>query len=128
MDCIDSISTSWDRNRQINMVNTRAKGNRNRRKIIDLLEKQGYRVAIVERTGRFIKEKDMFGLFDLVAINKYGDIKFVQVATNKPHSHKAFKQFRNDYNQSQSDWHEYIPYSIEQYCCIDGGKIKKWEY
>lgn len=100
----------------------RAKGNRSRRKVIELLESEGYEVAITERTGRFIFPKDMFSLFDLVCIKYAQPIKFVQVSTNKPHPHKAFKAFRNKYD----------PYCLivrlEQYCCIDGGEVKKWEY
>ena len=108
------------------MVNTRAKGNRNRRKTITALEKDGYKVAVVERTGRFIKEKDMFGLFDLLAINEYGQIKFVQVSTNKPHTHKPFKEFRNKYGKT---YNVFIPsHHIEQWCWLDGNKLKKWNY
>lgn len=78
------------------MVNTRAKGRRNQNKAIKWLEEKGYRVAIAERTGKFIKEKDAFGLADLIAIKK-NLVVFVQVTTNKPHSHKPYKEFAKKY-------------------------------
>lgn len=93
----------------------RAKGNKNRRKTINQLEEEGFLVAIVERTGRFIFPKDMFGLFDLVAINK-SSIIFVQVSTNRPHSHKSYKLFRKE-----------IPdfIRVEQWCWYDKEKTPK---
>lgn len=72
--------------------NKRAKGLRNQKKIIDELENDGWLVAVVERTGRFIKVKDMFGLFDLVAIKKH-KVKFIQASTNVPHTHKHLLSF-----------------------------------
>jgi hypothetical protein len=104
------------------MKGSRAKGNRARRKSIELLEGCGYKVAIVERTGKFIKIKDMFGLFDLVAIlhpEKYRDeVQFVQVTCNKPHSHKAYKQFSKDYPHID----------VVQHVWMDGGKLKYFDY
>ena len=75
---------------------TRNKGNRVRRFNIAILEAQGYNVAIVERTGRFIFPKDMYNLFDLCAVNNK-EIKFIQVTCNKPHSHKKLKDFSKIY-------------------------------
>ena len=80
---------------------SRAKGNRSRLKVISMLEGCGWNVAVVERTGRFIRIKDMFELFDLVAITEYvhyASPLFVQVATNTPHTHKKFKEFAEKYS------------------------------
>jgi len=63
------------------MVNTRRKGNRTRLEIIKHLIKNGYQVAIVERTGKFIKEKDAFGFVDLIAVNEK-EMKLIQAKTN----------------------------------------------
>lgn len=63
------------------MVNTRAKGLRVQRKAINELESKGWLVGIVERTGKFIKEKDLFGLFDLICIDK-GCIRLIQIKSN----------------------------------------------
>ena len=60
------------------MVKTRVKGNRVRLLAIKELEKTGWQVGIVERTGRFIKDKDLFSLFDLCAIRD-DQIRFVQI-------------------------------------------------
>lgn len=84
-----------------------------------MLEEEGYKVAIVERTGRFIFPKDAFGLFDLLALGGM-ETRLIQVSTNKPHPHKAFKKFREQ--------NPYCPVIFEQYCWIDGGKLKRWEY
>ena len=60
---------------------TRAKGARSVRSITDSLEKQGWVVGIVERNNRFIKEKDLFGLWDLAAY-RGREILFIQAKTN----------------------------------------------
>ena len=55
-------------------MNTRAKGNRARRNAIEQLQRDGFEVAIVERTGKFIKDKDAFGIGDLLAISETKDL------------------------------------------------------
>lgn len=99
------------------MKNKRAKGNRVRRFVIDFLEKQGYIVAIVERTGRFIFPKDMFGLFDLISL-KNDDIKFIQVTCNKPHSHKRLQNFSEQYSSI----------AIEQWVWVDRKGFDVYSY
>jgi hypothetical protein len=79
-------------------VNSRNKGSRIRRLCINLLEEQGFSVAVVERTGRFIQQKDAFGVGDLLAINKYRDKPvLIQVTTNKPHTHLLYSEFSKNY-------------------------------
>ena len=65
------------------MVNTRAKGNKTVRDGIKLLEASGWQCSKVERGGKFVKEKDLWGLWDVGCI-KGDHIKFIQFKTNKP--------------------------------------------
>ena len=78
-------------------MHTRAKGNRVRRLAITELEALGYLVEVVEKTGRFVKVKDLFGLWDLLAIRK-GEFKplLVQVKCRKPVLLR-FTQFAAEY-------------------------------
>ena len=82
-------------------MNTRAKGNRNRKKTIDLFESDGWTVSVIERSGRHVKEKDCFGLFDLAAFKGH-QIAFVQVTSNRPHSHKKFRQWKQNHGKNVS--------------------------
>jgi len=77
-------------------VKTRVKGNRVLNLAVKKLEQNFWTVSKCERTGRFIKEKDLFGLFDLVAVNGRF-VVFVQVTCNRPHSHKGFVKFSADF-------------------------------
>lgn len=79
------------------------KGNLIRSKGIKELEADGWQVGIVERTGRFIKEKDLFGLWDVIALKvtsvsfiEFPIIKFIQFKSAKPNI-KSFQQFANTY-------------------------------
>ncbi len=58
----------------------------------DFLNSQGYLCAIVERTGRFIKDKDLFGIGDIFAI-KTTNIMIVQVTSNRPKPDTPFMEF-----------------------------------
>ena len=62
-------------------MTSRQKGNRTQLKAIKYFEKKGFLVDKVEKTGKFHKQKDLFGLFDLIAIDQLGPI-FIQVKTN----------------------------------------------
>ena len=46
----------------------------------------------VEKTGKFAKVKDLYGLYDLIAITKK-EVMFVQVTSNRPHTHKKYLGF-----------------------------------
>lgn len=91
---------------------TRNKGNRNQRKAITELEEDGWLVGVVERTGKFIKEKDLFGLFDILAL-KEGFIRMIQIKTNSTGGMlKRIKSFSNehDHNKLSSElwvWKDY---------------------
>lgn len=75
-------------------MNTRRKGNRGQLELIKHLESKGFIVDKVEKTGRFTESKDMFGLFDLVAIKAHC-IYFIQVTHNNHHTHKRLIEWVN---------------------------------
>lgn len=64
-------------------LNTKRKGQRTVDKAIIYLINHGWTlVDKCEKTGRFVKQKDLFGLFDLVAF-RYNAVCFIQVKTNQ---------------------------------------------
>jgi len=103
------------------LVKQRTKGNRAVQKCITFLESNGCEACVVERVGRFIKVKDMFGLFDLVSIHPKGGLSFIQVTCNTPHSHKKYQQFTDKYwlagvTVQQWVWVDYKGFTIYSYC------------
>mgnify|MGYP001562519195 CR=1 FL=1 len=104
-------------------MKTRVKGNRIRRKCIEYLEKTGWLVDVVEKTGKFVKVKDLFGLFDLIAI-KEGAVIFIQVTSNTPHNHHKLKEFRKKHSIfiEQFVWKDRKGFDIYLYY-----SNKKWE-
>lgn len=78
------------------MSNNKTKGNRNQLKCIRELESSGWLVDKVEKTGRFAKIKDLYGLFDIVCVKKNKTL-YVQITTNKPHTHKNYQSFARKY-------------------------------
>jgi hypothetical protein len=50
----------------------------------------------VEKTGKFIVEKDLYGLFDLVAIRP-NQVLFIQVKTNRPAVQQPYIDFSKKY-------------------------------
>lgn len=97
----------------------RRKGNRSRLKAIKQLEEMGWLVDVVEKTSKWAKEKDLFSLFDLIAIQR-GTIKLIQISTNKNHPHKAFSEFNEKYGNNNL--------SIEQWIYKDRKGFTKKEY
>mgnify|MGYP001585628053 CR=1 FL=1 len=81
------------------MVRTRAKGNRNRLKVRKWFEEKGYLIDVVEKTGRFVKQKDLFGLFDLCG-TKGTEWVLIQVSTNHNHPHQRYLEFSNNHSSS----------------------------
>ena len=77
---------------------SKTKGNRTQRKAIELLEQAGWEVGKCELGGKFAKERDLFGLFDLVALKKDELPRFIQVKTNKPMTQKPLKDFSKKYD------------------------------
>jgi len=88
---------------------TRAKGNRNQRRCIEKLQSEGWLVDKVEKTGKFIKQKDLFGLFDIVALKgKY--TTFIQITSNRPHTHKKYLEFGRMYGNDQRLIEQWVHY------------------
>ena len=113
------------------MKNTRLKGNRIQRKLMFYLEGKGWLVSTAEVGGRFVKEKDMFGLYDLVCI-KPGIVLFVQVTCNRPHTHYKYQDFCDKYaNDSiwieQWVWYDYKGFKQIIYYPNNEKKINKVE-
>jgi hypothetical protein len=89
------------------------------------LRKIGWLVDVVEKTGRFIKVKDLFGLFDLLCLKSISDfpstftrVLLVQVTCNKPHVHTPLAEFKKQFPELL----------IRQYVRMDGGNFKIWSY
>jgi hypothetical protein len=85
-------------------INCRRKGNRTRHDCIEILTKDGWAVSIVERAGEFIKDKDLFGVGDVLALKKTINketgrfdtlVKVIQCVSNRPHTHKMYDAFAN---------------------------------
>jgi len=63
------------------MSKSRQKGYRTVAKIRKLFEDEGYIVANLEKTGKFIKEKDLFNLWDILCVRGKTHV-FIQAKTN----------------------------------------------
>lgn len=99
-------------------MKTKSKGNRIQRKLIEELVNEGYLISKAERGGKFNTEKDLFGLFDLVGVFDT-DIYFIQVTTNRPHSHKHYQEFVDTLDPNAI---------IVQYVYYDRKGWKVWYY
>ena len=95
---------------------TRAKGLRTVRKTRDYLHEHGFITDTVEKTSKFSKVKDLFGLFDLIAI-KMNEILFVQCKTNRPANKKNLQDFTNANNCKCAcfTWYDSKGFIIEYY-------------
>jgi hypothetical protein len=79
-------------------MKTRIKGNKARREAIKIFEGLGFEVDVCEKTGRFIVQKDLFGIGDIICI-KPNNTLIVQVTCNKPHTHGPYDLFAKKYPQ-----------------------------
>ena len=82
---------------------TRAKGNKTQREGIKLLEKAGWKCSKVEQGGKFAKEKDLWGLWDIACI-KGNYIKFIQFKTNKPGVIHPYITFAKEHAVPNVSW------------------------
>ena len=98
-------------------MKTRQKGNRVQLKLIKEFEGLGYLIGKVEQRGRFVKVKDLYGCFDLVAVRD-DIVEFIQVTCNKPHPHKKYIEFSKLYTGA----------IIVQYCWVDRKGWSVWMY
>lgn len=96
------------------MINTYQKGYRTSKRGRDELEKDGWITADVEIKGKFFKQKDLFNLFDVIAI-KPNRTKLIQFKTNRMPTLKPFKEFTKQYPQ----------FEVEIWCWIDRKGWKK---
>ncbi len=115
-------------------MNSRAKGNFYERKAKEELIADGYRVYRVKGATKFVKEVDMFGLFDMLALKKIQKQnsplfhiarRFIQVKTNKKLSQRELAPFK-DFKKNYTDAHD----SVEIHTFWQQGKRKKkkgWE-
>ena len=89
------------------------------RYIKDFLEGEHFIHDKVEKTGKFVKQKDLFGLFDLIALHRFGHVYFIQVTCNRPHSHKKFLKFEETYGKKsriiQAVWYDRKGWKIFEY-------------
>ena len=114
---------------------SRNKGSKNVRRCIAFLESQDWNVANIERKGRHLKEKDAYGIGDLMGVKDYRpyiqDKRFrqdriktawmlIQVTSNKPHTMKMYKEFAKSYC---SDVH-----LLRQYVFVDRKGFKVYDY
>ena len=93
-------------------MNTYKKGKRVEAKAKKYYEKLGYEVETV-RYNPYMKQKDYFGLWDLICVGHH-NIRFVQVKANKPPS-KEWKERANAWgptgNNIIREWVVYKDYS-----------------
>ena len=100
-------------------MSSRQKGWKNRRKCIVWLQDNGFIADTVEKTGKFATQKDMFGLWDIVAMNETR-MKFIQVTSNRHHTHKPYRDFSKHYRLPNL--------SLEQWVWIDRKGWRIFEY
>jgi len=74
-------------------MSARGKGNRSEVKAVKELEAEGYIVYRVKGATKFIRNVDMFGIFDLVA-KRGKETRWVQVKTNNKPKLDVFKDFK----------------------------------
>jgi hypothetical protein len=84
------------------MGSARAKGTRNVNKVKDLFTRMGYLIDDCERRGKYLKQKDLFGVFDLVALHPTEKPCFIQVSSNIPHTHKKYLEFAKTISEYQT--------------------------
>ena len=106
---------------------SRAKGNRTRNKCVRSYAGKDWDVEIVEKTGRFVKIKDLYGLFDLIAI-KGTQVLFIQVKTNKPATQQPYIDWAEAHcNESIRcicwTWYDHKGERIQEY--MPDGTIKE---
>lgn len=101
------------------MTRARAKGMRIQRMLIKKLESEGWRVAKLEQSGKYTKQTDAYGLFDLIAIKENELVMLIQVTCQKPHTHTPYILFAE----------RYIYTTVRQYVWFDrqGWKIFRYK-
>lgn len=98
---------------------SKRKGARTKRKCKKFYEERGWDVGDVEKTSRYAKQKDLFDLFDLIAI-KGQKVKFIQVKTNKPATQKPYKEWAKKHCCHNIEcvvatWYDYKNWRLQKY-------------
>lgn len=106
--------------------NSRAKGWRNQNKCINDFKDRGFDVAVVERGGKFLKEKDAFGLFDIACMD-LGTTYWVQVTTNRNHPHKPYIEFSEKHQQLGTTFQQFVWYDNDNWRIFTYKNGKKTE-
>ena len=83
-------------------MNTRKKGWRTVNKGRKELSADGWLNASVEFPSKFLKNKDLFGLWDVIAI-KPDRTKLIQFKTNRKPTLKKYKEFSDTYHQFECE-------------------------
>ena len=99
------------------MVDTRKKGNTTVRRAIAYYKSQGYLAKDVEKKGRYVKDKDLFGLFDLVVVG-VGFTIYVQVKTNRPATRGPLAAWARQWKHHCHciTWYDRKGFVIQHYC------------
>lgn len=94
-------------------MNSRQKGMRNERRAEKILQSEGWLTYRVKAPTKFSKCNDIFGLFDILAIQNFHElypkkrtftaIRFVQVKSNRKPPLKPFKEFSEQYPNFQCE-------------------------
>lgn len=114
-------------------MNPKAKGNRNEKKAKDKLIELGWIVERVKNCGKFQKQVDFFGLFDLIAI-KNGQVILIQVKTNRKPPFKKYAEFIREYccncgiqTLGVEVWVWFDRKGFKRYLIDSDGKHEIWE-
>ena len=89
----------------------------------------GFLVDTVEKTGRFHKQKDLFGLFDIFCIKK-GSAVLIQITSNRPHPHKPYQDFSKNYHNNGIEIQQWVYYDRKGWRIFEyrmGMKLEKDE-
>lgn len=94
-----------------------------------MLKEVGYLVDTVEKTSKFAKVKDLFGLFDVISL-KFDHMILIQVTTSKPHPHNKYLKFVKEYGNEylwieQWVWIKYYGFNIYKYYPSGKKELKK---
>lgn len=92
-------------------MNNRAKGNRAEKEYVTLLESEGYLTYRVKGSYVWNNEVDIFGLFDILAINK-NNIDFFQIKSNDTAG--SIKKIRMWINKNKNN----LPSNSNFYVCV----------
>lgn len=100
-------------------MNPRLKGNRTVRMARELLHFHGWLSDTVEKSGKYLKNRDLFSLYDIISLKPGYSPLFIQVKTNVPAAQKPLQLFSDRYGvhglcmtwYSRKGWvfHRYVP-------------------